>query len=70
MGIFSSKDVGVVKMQYCKNCGHEIRRHEGVWKHRMTGSYSGRVVYRIHCANQNKDLSICHCEKPEPEEKK
>jgi len=59
-------------MRKCKNCGHEIRRQKGIYKHRMTGYYNlKQVVYRIRCANNVKDsFKVCHCEKPESEEKK
>ena len=52
-------------MRECKNCGHEIVKRKGTWKHKDGGNYCKRNVY-------GKNLpfgKVCYCLKAEPEEK-
>lgn len=57
-------------MRYCKNCGHEIRRVKGVYKHRMvivTNRTRVGVVLRVYCTNNKcgSHTKTCKCIKPE-----
>jgi len=61
-------------MKYCKNCGHQIRRQKGVYKHRMyipNAGFQGACILNVYCTNRKRrnreDIVgvICRCEKPE-----
>jgi hypothetical protein len=59
-------------MKHCKNCGHEIRKIKGVWKHRMEHPKysgiggSGGVTFNLTCLNRDYGLIFCRCKAPSP----
>ena len=60
-------------MRLCKNCGHEIRKIKGVYKHRKEHPKysgigdSGGVTFNKTCLNPSiSGFVLCRCKTPTP----
>ena len=59
------------KHKRCRNCGHQIRRIGGVWKHRRehskySGVVSGGVTFSVTCRIRDTSYTDCGCQSPQP----